>query len=173
MADNYTHRYNARNALTIAEYTPRNMEAFILGANGPDPLFCYQMYNPFRINDLSRLGSVMHNEKTALFLKNLFTLARTDAQKDYCLGFLCHYSLDSLIHPYVNYITEAYGLPFNIPSGHGYFESALDSLISKKVSGQEAAQVSYYFPSVSRMHIKIYQKDGARYLEDLVSLNHK
>lgn len=154
MADNYTHRYNARNALTIAEYTPRNMEAFILGANGPDPLFCYQMYNPFRVHDLSRLGSVMHNEKTALFLKNLFTLARTDAQKDYCLGFLCHYSLDSLIHPYVNYVTEAYGLPFNIPSGHGYFESALDSLISKKVSGQEAARVSYYFPPISRMHLE-------------------
>lgn len=154
MADNYTHRYNAHNAITLAGYTPRNEAAFILGANGPDPLFCYQMYNPFRINNLSRLGGVMHNEKTALFLKNLFTLAQTDAQKDYCLGFLCHYALDSIIHPYVNYVTGAYGLPFNIPGGHGYFESALDSRISRQLTGQDAASPDYYCPQISRMHLE-------------------
>ena len=153
MADNYTHQYNARNAMKIAGYTPRNTEAFIMGANGPDPLFCYQMYNPLRRYHLSKLGTLMHNEKTGLFLQNLFRMAATDAQKDYCLGFLCHYALDSTIHPYVNYITKAYGSPYNIPSGHGYFESALDSHISMKETGSPAAAVDRYCPEMEKMYL--------------------
>ena len=153
MADNYTHQFSARNALRISGYTPRDLPSFILGANGPDPLFCYQMHNPLRKYNLSDLGSIMHKEKTGQFLQNLFRLAQTDAQKDYCLGFLCHYSMDSTIHPYVNYLTSAYGSPFNIPSGHGYFESALDSLISLKTTGAEAAKVSEYFPEIKKLYL--------------------
>ena len=153
MADSYAHQYNARNALTIAGYTPRVLDAFILGSNGPDPLFFYQMHNPFRRYSLDKLGTYMHNHKTGAFLQNLFRLAQTDAQKDYCLGFLCHYSLDSNLHPYVNYITSAYGLPYNIPSGHGYFESTLDSLISFDATGQYCADVEAYFPEINKMHL--------------------
>ena len=148
MADNYTHQYSARNALQMIAYEPRNIDAFIMGANGPDPLFCYQMYNPFRKLNLSRLGSQMHKERTGLFLKNMFRLARTDAQKDYCLGFLCHYSMDSTIHPFVDYVDSAYASPFNIPSGHGYFESALDSWISLKTTGNRAPLVDSYCPKM-------------------------
>lgn len=151
MADNYAHQHNARNAIKIAGYTPRDMDSFIMGANGPDPLFCYQMYNPVRKHNLSRLGTLMHNEKTGLFLKNLFRLAATDSQKDYCLGFLCHYSLDSTLHPYVSFVTDSYGSPFNIPSGHGYFESALDSKISMDETGQPAARVDMYCPELDKM----------------------
>lgn len=150
MADNYAHQHNARNAINIAGYQPRNINSFIMGANGPDPLFCYQMYNPMRRYDLAGLGHLMHSEKTGLFLKNLFRFAQTDAQKDYCLGFLCHYSLDSTIHPFVNYITELYGSPFNIPAGHGFFESALDSRLSMKATGQPAADVDMYCPEMDK-----------------------
>lgn len=150
MADNYAHQHNARNAMEIAGYVPRNINSFILGANGPDPLFCYQMYNPMRKYNLSQLGHQMHSEKTGMFLKNLFRFAQTDAQKDYCLGFLCHYSLDSTIHPFVNYITQLYGSPFNIPSGHGFFESALDSRLSIKATGNPAADVDSYCPEIDK-----------------------
>lgn len=150
MADNYAHQHNARNAMEIAGYVPRDIDSFIMGANGPDPLFCYQMYNPVRRYNLSRLGNEMHREKTGLFLKNLFRFAQTDSQKDYCLGFLCHYSLDSTIHPYVNYITELYGSPFNIPAGHNYFESALDSRLSMQLTGQPAAEVDRYCPELDK-----------------------
>ncbi len=152
MADNYTHQYNAVNAMKIAGYTPRNYNAFITGANGPDVFFCYQMYNPFRKHNLSELGTLMHNHKTGQFLQNLFRLAQTDAQKDYCLGFLCHYALDSTIHPYVNYVTQAYGSPYNIPSGHGYFESALDSRISKKSGDGIIPPVKKYFPESEKLY---------------------
>ena len=139
MADNYMHQHSARKALEITGYVPRNIDAFVMGANGPDPLFCYQMYNPFRKLHLSKLGSLMHKERTGRFLRNMFESARTDAQKDYCLGFLCHYSMDSVIHPYVEYVDSAYGSPFNIPSGHGWFESAVDSRTALADEGNPAA----------------------------------
>ena len=151
MADNYTHQYNARNAMKIAGYVPRDMDSFIMGANGPDPLFCYQMYNPSRKYNIAGLGHKMHKEKTGLFLRNLFRFAQTDRQKDYCLGFLCHYSLDSTLHPYVNYITQRYASPFNIPAGHGFFESALDSKLSMLETGQWAADVNRYCPEMNKM----------------------
>ncbi len=153
MADNYAHQHNARNALKIADYTPRNLNTFILGANGPDPLFCYQMYNPMRRYHLSKLGTVMHNERTGLFLTNMFRMAATDRQKDYCLGFLCHYALDSTIHPYVTFVTDTYGSPYNIPSGHGYFESALDSRISMAQTGSPAAAVELYCPEIEKIYM--------------------
>lgn len=154
MPDSYAHSHNGNKALKIADYTPRNYEAFILGCNGPDPLFNYQMYNPFRKYHLHKLGSVMHNEKTGLFLQNLFRLAQTNAQKDYCLGFLCHYSLDSVVHPYVNFITTAYNHPFNIENGHGYFESSLDSILSHMETGQWAANPLAYCPDIKKMYLE-------------------
>ncbi len=153
MADNYTHWCNANNALKLSGYNPRNYDAFMWGANGPDPLFCYQMYNPFRKYHLSKLGTVMHNQRTGLFLQNMFRMAATDAQKDYCLGFLCHYALDSTIHPYVNFVTSSYGSPFNIPSGHGFFESALDSRLSYKNTGKHAADYNLYRPEGEKMYM--------------------
>lgn len=153
MADNYTHQYNAYNALEKSGYQPRNLNSFIMGANGPDPLFCYQMYNPLRKYDLSRVAGVMHREKTGKFLREMFTRARTDEQKDYCLGFLCHYSLDSVIHPYVQYATESYGSPFNIPSGHQFFETAIDSLISLRMDGEECADYEAYCPPLTEMEL--------------------
>ena len=48
MPDNYTHKYNAQKALEIAGYTPRNYEAFIWGANGPDILYSFKMYEAHR-----------------------------------------------------------------------------------------------------------------------------
>ncbi len=153
MADNYTHRCNANNALKISGYNPRNINAFIWGANGPDPLFCYQMYNPLRKYHLSKLATVMHNERTGLFLQNLFRMAATDRQKDYRLGFLCHYALDCTIHPYVNFVTSTYGSSYNIPSGHGYFESALDSMLSFNLTGNYAADYNAYRPRTEKMYM--------------------
>lgn len=159
MPDSFAHKFNAQNALRIAGYKPRNYPAFILGCNGPDPLFNYRIYNPFSKSSIRQLGSKMHVEKTGLFLQNLFLHAHTDIQKDYCLGFLCHYSLDSTMHPYVNYITTAYSSHFNKEHGHGYFESALDSLISYKQLGVWAANPREYCPDIEK-----------RYLDQIVTL---
>ena len=139
MPDSYAHKYNAQSALNIANYRPRNHGAFILGCNGPDVFYYYRKYDPFRKQNMSSLSKLMHNSRTGLFLQNMFCFAQTNTQKDFCLGWLCHYSMDSVVHPYINYVTTAYGHPFNIEQGHSFFESSLDSYISKHEQGFAAA----------------------------------
>ena len=153
MPDGYAHRYNGICAMNIAQYKPRDYRAFIMGCNGPDPLYFYQMYNPWRKMSLQDLGHRMHTEKTGLFLQNLFRFAQTNAQKDYCLGFLCHYSLDSIMHPYINYITTAYAHPYNREFGHHWFESSLDSHISFDECNDPAAHPNAYVPEMKKMYL--------------------
>ena len=152
MPDGYAHKYNAQRAMKLAGYKPRNYRTFILGCNGPDPFFFYQMYKSGRNKSVNNIGIRMHNEKPGLFLQNLFRFAKTNAQKDFCLGFLCHYSLDCTMHPYINYITSAYGHPFNIENGHGFFESSLDSHLSHHEVGEAAAHPNAYVPEVKKMY---------------------
>ncbi len=80
-------------------------EAFLLGNQGPDPLF-YSVLIP-RLSRLTHLGHTMHDEKPnellAAFKESLKVLS-ADAYpvgRAYLFGFLCHYVLDSNMHPLV------------------------------------------------------------------------
>ena len=153
MPDSYAHKYNAKCALQIANYKPRNYNAFILGCNGPDVFYYYRKTDPFRTKSMSSLSRLLHNSRTGLFLQNMFRFAQTNTQKDFCLGWLCHYAMDAVVHPYINYVTTAYGSPFNIEMGHSFFESALDSQISLHETGFPAANPEEYLPEIGKMHI--------------------
>ncbi|MBQ9845530.1 MAG: zinc dependent phospholipase C family protein [Oscillospiraceae bacterium] len=153
MPDSYAHKYNAQCALKIANYKPRNYQTFILGCNGPDVFYYYRKYDPFRTQNMSTLSNLLHTNRTGLFMQNMFRFAQTNAQKDFCLGWLCHYSLDSIMHPYINYVTTAYAHPFNIDQGHSFFESSLDSYISKHETGFPAANPDEYLPDISKMYV--------------------
>lgn len=79
--------------------------AFLLGNQGPDPLF-YARANP-TIMEFGRFGSTMHatntNEMLAAFHDALDVLTEDEKPvgRAYLLGFLCHYLLDSTVHPLV------------------------------------------------------------------------
>ena len=81
------------------------VEAFLLGNQGPDPLF-YVVADP-TLSDWHRLGNRLHREKTdevlAAMKRSLAVLSDSDAEigRAYMLGFLCHYLLDSTVHPLV------------------------------------------------------------------------
>ena len=94
----------------------RQRDAFLLGNQGPDPLF-YLMVSPLAKN-LRGLGSTMHSQKTPELLHVLHErfVARkvtspvgalsgpkgvAGAVRAYAFGFLCHYLLDSTVHPLV------------------------------------------------------------------------
>ena len=80
-------------------------DAFLLGNQGPDPLF-YSMISPHLLPH-NRLGSTMHAKKPAELiaaLKDSLGVLDPDEQRigrAYALGFLCHYTLDSAMHPFV------------------------------------------------------------------------
>ncbi len=81
-------------------------DAFLLGNQGPDPLFFAVLSSQLRAHN--RLGWTVHNKKPSELLTALkHSLAilnngeREAVGRAYALGFLCHYMLDSTMHPFV------------------------------------------------------------------------
>lgn len=136
MPEGYTHVRTARRAARAARYQVHCPAAFAIGANGPDALFCFEVWKPARKRryDLPALGNRMHEENTGAFLKSLVTHVRTQAQIDYTLGFLSHYAADTVLHPYVAALCQP-GMPYAGPGGHGYFEIALDTTLHAEDTG--------------------------------------
>ena len=80
-------------------------DAFLLGNQGPDPLF-YSILSP-SLKEFFGIGGTMHHEtptKLLLALKESLDVLSDDERpvgRAYALGFLCHYSLDRAMHPLV------------------------------------------------------------------------
>jgi hypothetical protein len=79
-----------------------NSMAYQIGLHGPDVLFYYK---PFKKNQISDLGIRLHEEIAAPFFKKCKLLLEKDgdpAVLAYVLGFICHFMLDSVCHPYIS-----------------------------------------------------------------------
>lgn len=87
-------------------------QAFLLGNQGPDPLF-YLALHPLRMRKHLKLGTAMHRtnvgELLAAFKECLGALAENDQEigRAYIAGFLCHYLLDTTAHPFVYALQDA------------------------------------------------------------------
>lgn len=86
--------------------TPDQRDAFLLGNQGPDPLF-YLVIAPRSWDRYKKLGSTMHHDAPSTLLADLRSAvdAATDIERStvaaYAAGFVCHYLLDSAMHPLV------------------------------------------------------------------------
>lgn len=111
-------------------------DAFLLGSQGPDPLF-YLYSNPSLVKHID-LGHLMHREKTnelLVALKNSLSVLNEEelpAGRAYAQGFLCHYALDSTVHPLV--YAQVYALcDAGVDDLDRDDESALHSLIETEL----------------------------------------
>ena len=90
---------------TFIGATRDEVEAFLLGNQGPDPLF-YSVANPL-LKRVHKLGNRMHRDKPSeiltAFREGISVLDEADRPvgRAYALGFLGHYVLDSTMHPLV------------------------------------------------------------------------
>lgn len=79
-----------------------NRELFNIGLHGPDILF---YYNALKSNKISKLGHRLHKQQGSGIFNNARKIIResTDSQaaSAYVFGFLCHFMLDSSLHPYI------------------------------------------------------------------------
>ncbi|MBS5865444.1 MAG: hypothetical protein KIC37_03705 [Coriobacteriaceae bacterium] len=88
-------------------------DAFLLGNQGPDPLF-YLLADPLIDSRTHDVGELMHHLRPAQLLlalhDSLATLPFSERHvaEAYAAGFLCHYLLDSTVHPLV--FAEQYGI---------------------------------------------------------------
>lgn len=136
MPEGYTHVRTAQQAAAAIHYKIQCPAAFAAGANGPDSLFCFEVWKPHakRRYDLPALGNRMHEENTGAFLLSLCRHVKTRPQVEYALGFLSHYAADTVVHPFV-YAMCRPGQPYAMPGGHGYLEIALDSTLHAEDTG--------------------------------------
>ena len=117
MPSTYAHRifgdaaFNRLSAET-AEIVRANREFFAMGLHGPDILFYHR---PLLYGRVNRLGRNMHKEKGSRFFSDARSLVRESRRPDaalaYLFGFICHFTLDSLCHPYINRWEEKTGVP--------------------------------------------------------------
>ena len=136
MPEGYTHVRTAQKAAHAIHYKLQCPAAFAAGANGPDSFFCYEVWKKGqnRTYNLPLLGNRMHEDMTGAFLLALLHHTHTQAQIEYTLGFLCHYAADTVMHPYIVFVSSP-GQPYGMKGGHGYFEIALDSTLHAEDTG--------------------------------------
>ncbi|MCL1965047.1 MAG: zinc dependent phospholipase C family protein [Firmicutes bacterium] len=103
MPSGYLHKRCAERALLVSGVTPVPNEAFILGSQGPDPLFALGMFPLRTSNKPLPHANTLHTTRTGLFLRSLAKHSRekSAAERAFTMGFLTHYALDSTVHPYV------------------------------------------------------------------------
>ena len=123
-------------------------EIFLIGLQGPDPIY---YHNLGRKNNKAHVASRMHNEKTGDFLVSaLCHTKKYDINSkefheciSYLSGFLCHYVLDYIAHPYIFYLGGRY-IADDIESHkyqglHKKIELAIDSILCEEKFGIKAS----------------------------------
>ncbi len=177
MPEAYTHLRTAYNALHYAKLDIYDKACFTLGSAGPDTFFCYKAWQKNPTPNLSKFGGEMHQNNIQSFLLSMIKNSHTDAQKAYTMGFLCHWVTDSIVHPYVEFITTNGNL-YDIKGGHGFFEIALDSLLFKKDYGKRTKFYKITNPQIkttklaeitSLLNISIKQAFGKSFPLDAIA----
>lgn len=101
----------------------QHRHAYDMGQQGADIFFFYQ-YNA--ANPVNDYGEKIHAESAASHFARVIPAARGDEEATaYLAGLACHYTLDSICHPYV-YEKSAR------PGMHSVMEAALDAFIMEK-----------------------------------------
>ena len=132
MPSTYAHRIfgdlvSRRLSAGTGEIAAKNRELFSIGLHGPDILFYHR---PLRYSRINQLGRNMHKEKGRRFFTDAREMIREsedpDAALAYILGFICHFTLDSLCHPFVNDWERKSGVP------HVEIEAEFDKMLMRE-----------------------------------------
>jgi len=132
----------------IFEGVSKKRSLYHLGAQGPDPLFFYRCFPFSGKGPLKGLGHNMHTKRTGAFLLRGFEkLQNVSYDKSwmniaiYMCGFICHFTLDRMLHPYVSWAESQWiwgvdGTPRTVT--HQQLEIALDVIKWKEIKGRPA-----------------------------------
>ena len=109
-----THFLQAEKVMVELKKQDSNMvlhrDAFLWGAQGPDFLYCHRYLPWQRGKSLSEYATKLHGEKPSkLFaaMRDYYNTTNQDSTVlSYLYGFVCHYCLDRVGHPFINYGTK-------------------------------------------------------------------
>ncbi len=127
-------------------------KAFLLGSNGPDILFYYNVF-PWQDQKLNKIiaeyGHIVHTENindfynhAVEFIKNTKDQKRKQVLIAYLAGHFLHWSLDSLAHPFVFYRSGP--LEGKSKYWHYRYESMLDALMVTYVKKKDMSKLKAY-----------------------------
>ncbi|MTI67705.1 MAG: zinc dependent phospholipase C family protein [Firmicutes bacterium] len=141
---------------SLSTIIKENRALFNLGCQGPD-IFFYNDYLPWiKKKRGPKLGALMHNEKTAKFILeainylNLNVNNKEDYNKllSYIIGFISHFELDRIAHPYIVYYTGIYDKydknTFQYKGNHKRLELIIDFLLLKDKKNKIATKTPLY-----------------------------
>ncbi|NMA67156.1 MAG: zinc dependent phospholipase C family protein [Clostridiaceae bacterium] len=145
LADSVIQRIEKRR---IMEGVISKRSLYYLGAQGPDPFFFYDIFN--KKGPLKGLGRIMHRQSTGKFLLNGFSALQNVSYDEnwlglavYLCGFICHFTLDRLLHPYIYWATSEWIWTvdgFFEKSEHSEIEMALDVMLWYEKKGRRACK---------------------------------
>ncbi len=130
--------------------------AYTLGLLGPDIFFYYATEI---VSARKNIGSIMHTTNTDIFFKNMIEYADRKRGRDkdiataYLAGFLSHYSLDCICHPYVYWRTDYLHKGKDYLEKHFTLETDIDILLLKNYKNT----TPYEFTKNSAIDIDIIQ----------------
>lgn len=109
-----------------------NRAAYALGLQGPDLFFYYLPSYAFLWGH--NLGALAHAQRTGEFYQNLLesrylftSLADRRIAEAYLMGFLGHYTLDTVCHPFIYSRTNYKGETKGYFARHAYLETEIDT----------------------------------------------
>lgn len=166
-----THYYfakNVLNALPAQERDTVNECAYYWGAQGPDFLFCHRYFPWMKGKSLKKYGHTFHAAKPSEILGAMREFLKKHSEpiyRSYVLGFVCHYSLDSTAHPYINMFAQELvekNPKENRTTMHGEIEASLDAIMLRRETGMLPTDVNLkrMFPkneAVQRAIAKLYR----------------
>lgn len=141
----------------IAKYP----QAYLFGSNGPDFLFYYNVWPWLSQKENLRIGEfgeMMHRSQINEFIDAMVlkTMELTDKAKtiftSFLAGYLTHWSLDTIAHPFVFYRTGK--ISGKTKYWHFRLESMLDSLMVKEVFKEELSK----YPTRNFMKLSSVEK---------------
>lgn len=118
-------------------------DAVYFGTQGPDIFFFHRILPTMPGHSCRKIGSAMHRAKPSALFDAMARYVR-DSQRDiialsYAYGFLCHYALDRVVHPYVYGVQSRLTGRYSMLKGftvHNTIEFSLDNVLLNEKLGQ-------------------------------------
>lgn len=139
-----THAYFVRDTINMLPSNIKNnldIKRSMMFGQSTDSLIFYNLFSILPGKKIRRFQRVFHTSNTQSFFINLLKYIKDNNINDidtfsFTVGFICHYVLDSTIHPYIIYKTgvfdkkNKYSYKYN--NLHSFMEVFLDNYMIKK-----------------------------------------
>lgn len=123
----FGHYVYAKLDADLKEVVKSHFPSFLVGLQGPDSLM---YHSPLFPDEITKAGDDIHKQPCSQFLKKAIMKVREvgldSGEYAYLIGFLCHFTFDSEVHPYVDEYAYRNGV------SHVFMESEFDKFILKK-----------------------------------------